>query len=615
MGIGKVPQIGCLAVAVWIVAAAGGLGCGTAEAKSYYISQLDVTAQLHPDGSMEVTESRTYGFEGSFSFAYRDLPTAGPVVYGDFGVSENGRPYRLSDTQDAGTYTVTKSAGRIRVTWYYRAEDEARTFDFHYRAQDAVKRYQDAAVLYFKFLDDEWTLPQHNITITLRPPIEIHRDRINEWVHGPLWAESRIRTDGTIMIYCRRLPANEYLEIRALYPPDLFGATTPRMENVRSEIMAAEARWAEEANREREQASRDLEARARRAEIGKYLIGAVCAIGVALWVWLYRAFRRRPDIGRTPGISSEIPEQTPPALLDYLLNFRRISAGALVGTMLDLARRGLVKLREEQVEKRKVFGGTKLESEYYWDLDRAYLAAHEGELADYESALLRFIFDDLAEGGDSISLDAMKKKRRDFVEFFRAWTKQVEAHAKRKGWFDLRSIRGFYISLIVGIAILVLAIPAGFLVGTWAAALIVVGGAILVLSFIIPHRTAEGEQKAVHWKAVQRYLKKYEFRSADRSSLLEQISDYLVYGVVLGLSTKIYEELASYMPEGRQAAFVPWYVYAGGGRGGFSPAAFGQAFSSMVATATSSMSTAAGTGGGASAGGGGGAGSGGGGAG
>lgn len=611
----EVPKFARLVLIFLAALVVAGVPRGGAQAKSYNINKVDISARLLENGGLEVTESRTYRFRGSFSFAYRDLPVAGSVAYGDFAVSEGGRPYRLDDSQEAGTYTVTRSSGNVRLTWYYRARDEARTFDLRFRIDGAVARHQDAAVLYYKFLGEEWTLPQENVTVTLTPPVPVARERLNEWIHGPLWAESRIRADGTIFISCSHLPARTYLEIRALYPPDLFPGLEPGPESVRSDIMAAEARWAEEANRMRERAAERLAARAERVRTGRWIVLAVCLAGIALWVWILKEFRKRPRVGRMPGITSEIPEQMPPALLDYLLHDRRISVGGLIGTMLDLARRGFIRLREEQVEKKKLFGGTKMESEYHWDLDRSHLAEHAGELTSYERDLVGFIFDELAEGRDTISLEEMKKKRSEFVGFFRKWSKQVRAEAETREWYNIRSVKGFYGSLILGIVLMLLAIPAGILLGLWSMALLVTGGAVMLLSFAIPQRTAEGETKARQWNAVRRYLKKYEFRSADRSNLLERISDYLIYGVVLGLSPRIYEELAALMPEGRQSAYVPWYIYSGGGRAGFSPAAFGQAFSSMVATATSSMSTAAGAGGGASGGGGGGAGGGGGGAG
>lgn len=603
-----------LTAILWMAAGILAILSAGAQAKSYNISSVAITAKLSPDGSMEITESRTYEFRGSFSFAYRGFPLLPSVTYGDFRVSESSRAYRRSDSQEPGTYSVTRSADGIRVTWYYQAKDQTRTFDFHYRVEGAVQRYEDAAVLYFKFFAEDWDIPQENIRITVIPPPGVTGETINEWVHGPLWARSTIQPDGRVVILCEHLPASTYLEIRALYPPGAFSLLDRQPEQVRTGIMVEEAKWAEEANAERRRVSERLAARARRTGWGRWLVIAIAVGGLAFWIWIFTTFRRKPRVSGLPSVSSEIPEPTPPALLEYLLNSRRISVGALLGTMLDLARRGFLRLREERVQKKKIFGGTKLESEYRWEIDRT-LWSEAPDLTDYERDLVMFVFDELAEGGDSISLEALKKKRREFVKFFRKWSKRVQVHAEKMEWFDRRSIRGFHRSLILGIVVMALAIPSGIYFGMWGVVLIVAGGAFLVLSFAIPHRTEAGEVLAIRWKALQKYIKKYEFRRADRSDLLAHISDYLVYGVVLGITNKIYEELAAEMPEGQQAHYVPWYVYAGGGRGGFSPAAFGQAFSSMVATATSSMSTAAGTGGGASAGGGGGASGGGGGAG
>jgi uncharacterized membrane protein YgcG len=596
------------ALTVWLMAV------GAAQAKSYTINKVDITARLVPDGAMEVQESRTYDFTGSFSFAYRDMPLNGPVTFSDFSVSEGSRLYTRSDSKQPGTYSVERTAGRVRVTWYFRAEDQTRTFAFDYTAGNAVERFEDAAVLYYKFLAEDWDIAQDNIRVVVIPPPGVTGSMVNEWVHGPLWAYSTIRPDGLVTIECEHLPRRTYLEIRALYPPGAFPGVPERDERVRPAIEAEEARWAEEANQRRQAARERMEARRRRQGMGKWIVPAVSLLGLALWARVLTSYRHKPETGHVPSMASDIPGDTPPALVDYLLHDRRISGAGLVGTMLDLARRGYLSLREERVRKKRIFGGIKTVPEYYWDLNRERLRK-DGDLAEFERDLLAFVFDDLAEGADSISLEDIKRSRRDFVRFFRGWTKTVQTRAGEEQWFDKRSIRGFHLSLLLGVVLMALAIPAGVLFGPWAVGFIGTGGAVLILSFTIPHRTRVGEALALRWKALQKYLKKYEFRKAGQSDLLAAMSGYLVYGVVLGLPNKIYEELAARVPEGQQGRYVPWYIYAGGGRGQFSPAAFGQAFSSMVATATSSMSTAAGTGGGASGGGGGGAGSGGGGAG
>jgi len=589
--------------------------CSPVSAKSYRITEVEIDARLQPDGSMIVSEDRTYSFDGSFSFAFRDMPGGQEVTFSEFEVYEGGRAYSLSDSESPGTYSIERSGGRTRVTWYYRARNESRIFGFRYRARNAVERFDDAAVLYYKFLSEDWNDPQYNISIRLVPPEPIPESEINEWLHGPLSAESRITHEGEILAYCPRLPARRYLEIRALYPPEVFPEARMSSGGVRQEIMAREAAWAEEANRERDAARERAAARKERRKTGVYIMIAVSLAGLFGWWRLYRRYGEKPPLPQFLEMTSEVPGKTPPALVGYLLHHKQVSGSALVATMLDMARRGFVDLREEKVMKKSFWGGMKEKSEYQWDLKRGHWEQHASELEEYENSLLAFIFDELAGGRDSIALDTIKDKRRDFIKFFRKWKKRVAEAGEKEEWFDRESIRGSYYSGAIGVALMLLALGAGFLFGPWAFIMGVAGLVVVILSFLIYHRTARGETEARHWMALRKYLKTHEFRSESRQDLLSRVSDYLVYGVVLGLSTGFYKEIAAIIPQAEHARYVPWYVYHGRGTGGFSSDAFGEAFSSMVTATTSTMSTASGTGGGASAGGGGGASSGGGGAG
>jgi hypothetical protein len=85
------------AVTVLLLSVAG------ASAKSYRITGVHIDAQLRQNGDMEVIESRTYNFNGSFSFAYREIPLSGAVEFVDFQISEDGRAYMRSDSGKPGT--------------------------------------------------------------------------------------------------------------------------------------------------------------------------------------------------------------------------------------------------------------------------------------------------------------------------------------------------------------------------------------------------------------------------------------------------------------------------------------------------------------------------------
>ncbi len=591
-------------------------------AKSYRISGVSIEAQLQTDGSMDVFESRTFEFSGSFSFVFRTLTDQGRITFEDFKVSEKGQFYELSDSGSPGTYRVTRFSGQIEVRWFFDANNESRTFGFHYRVFNAVTCYEDAAVLYYQFISGDWDRVSQNVRLRVKPPAQLLQSELNEWLHGPLWAESRIEVDGSISAWCEHLPSQTYLEIRALYPPEKFPSAERFSGTVRSRILEEEARWVEESNRMREEAirkrtesDRKMETREKREEQGKWVVIVLSVLGLGFAWRNYRKYGQRPSLPPSVKYASDVPENIPPALVGYLLSSREIYGGAIVSTMMDLARRGFINLREEQIEKKKLFGGTRTVTNYAWDLNREYWRGHNTDLKVYENDLLAFIFDDLAAGRDSIDLKEIKKQQTRFTKFFREWKKQVKRLGDERDWYDREGNRGMYYSLGIGIVMIILSGVAAYFIGVWAIGLGVASIAVFVLSFLTPHRTKEGEMLARHWKALKRYMLKYHYRSMDKSALLAKIDDYLVYGIVLGLGQKVFKELAAYIPAEEYQRYVPWYVYHGTGTGAFTPEAFASAFSAMVATTTSSMSTASGTGGGASAGGGGGASSGGGGAG
>jgi uncharacterized membrane protein len=591
-------------------------------AKSYQITGVTIDAQLQTDGSMDVIESRTFKFSGSFSFVFRTMTTQGRITFEDFKVSENGRFFELTDSGRPGTYRVTRPSGQIEVRWFFDAENESRTFDFHYRVLNAVSRYEDVAVLYYQFISGEWNRVSQNVRLHVKPPGDLLQSQLNEWLHGPLWAESWIETDGSILAWCEHLPSHTYLEIRALYPSEKFPSATQHAGIVKNRILEEEVRWVEESNRMREEAIRERDkaiqkmgAREQRQEQGKWIVIFLSVLGIGLAWRNYSKYGQRPSLPPSVKFASDIPEKIPPALVGYLLSSREIYGGAIVSTMIDLARRAFINLREDQEEKKKLFGGTRTVTNYTWDLNREYWREHNTDLQAYEDDLLKFIFDDLAVGGDSIDLKEIKKQQTQFTKFFREWKKEVKKLGDEREWFDRESNRGMYYSLGIGIVMIILSGLVAYFIGIWAIVLGVASLAVFVLSFMIPHRTKEGEMLARHWKALKRYLLKYHYRSMDKTALLGRIDDYLVYGIVLGLGQKVFKELAAYIPSEDYQRYVPWYVYRGTGTGSFTSDAFASAFSSMVATTTSAMSTASGTGGGASGGGGGGASSGGGGAG
>ncbi|HOX87702.1 MAG TPA: DUF2207 domain-containing protein [bacterium] len=576
--------------------------------KSYELVSAAIEAQILADGGMQVHESRTYRFNGSFSYAFRTLPLRKGVHYSEFRLEETDRRYLQESSERPGTFTVEDDSDYLTVRWYYRASDELRTFDFSYRIDGAIERFRDAAVLYFKFIGDDWDLPHQQVNLRVRPPASLAADEVRQWLHGPPWAFSSTEPDGSILAKCQNLPANQYLELRALYPVRLFSRMPMINREIGAQVIEEERNWAETTNRQRQERISKDQAREARHRFGQPLALGAGLAGLLGWMGIRRK-HRKPNLVKSPiRLNSDIPAELPPAWASYLLNSRNVTNNALTATIFDLAQRGYLRLSEDKIRKKYPFFGEHEKSVYTLTVDRAVWQNRSGELRPFEAQVLEFLFDQLANGGDHIDLDELQAKRSKMISFFTKWQKTVKESARQQLYFEPESARGMTRGIFWSIGLIAAGIALFILFGPWLLVVSFLGFVLIFASLAIVQRTAEGERLFGQLKGLQRYLSQYHFREADRSSLLSGIDRYFVYGIVLGLSRKVFEELALLIPAEQVHRYIPWYSGHGGS---FTPASFVPAFNAI----TSTMSSSSGSGGGASSGGGGGAGGGGGGAG
>jgi uncharacterized membrane protein len=577
--------------------------------KDYSISSVTIEARLNSDGSMDISEKRTYMFRGHFHWATYFLPTerTGGIV--DFSVGEEGRTYSPGYQGGEGTYQYDKTSGAINAKWFFDAKDETRTFILSYRILEVVKRYQDAAVLYHKFVGTGWDKSSAQVRVMVYPPELIGPKEVRAWVHGPLWGTIQIMDNGAVAAEVQSLPARNFWEIRVIYPTSLFPQISSSIsEQVVPQILAQEKKWADEANRKREEWIKKQETKKLQIKYGRWIVLILSCIGFWRVIKLYKRYGKKHKVSFPDTLYSELPSDIPPALLSHLLYRGQLGGGALVGTLLDLARRGFLKVKEDVKIKKGIFGSSKKRL-YTLQFIRDFHLENKKDLADFEESLLAFIFDDLAGGKDEIDFKTLKKRRSVFIRWFRKWKKEVEGLGKDQGYWEKDSLKARNKGIVVGMLLVALTIVSVILIRAWALVPGISAFVIMILSSCIPRRTQKFELEAKKWKALKKYLKKYHFRDTGSRFFL-----FLVYGVVLGLPAEVIKKMAEVIPEGEQTSYVPWYA-ASHPHSDFSPAGFGEALSSLMTAATTSVSSAAGTGGGASGGGGGGTGGSGGGAG
>ena len=249
-----------------VVALAPGAG-----AESYWFPEVDIEVTVREDGSFEYREERTYAFDGDFTFAFyrvmkERLAAGGQVDITDFEISENGRPlerrpaHEIDQDRVPGTYWVDyyHEGNSAYAKWFYRADDEQRTFSISYVVHDAVTVYDDHAQLYWKFIAGNWEVPTRRVTGTVHLPDGASRDEVRAWLHAVLTSEYQIVDGRTIRFEVDNLPPGRFVEMRILFPPELVPEATERVSGeIWDEAYAEEAEWVEEANERRRRAQQD----------------------------------------------------------------------------------------------------------------------------------------------------------------------------------------------------------------------------------------------------------------------------------------------------------------------------------------------------------------------
>jgi uncharacterized membrane protein len=586
-----------------------------AKSKSYRIERVAILAQVNPDGSMDIQESRTYRFRGQFKWADYRLPIKGFLSVENFTLRDEDMAYRPSDSEERGTYQVRQTRDEFYVKWFYRASNENRTFVLSYRVTDVLKVYPDVAEVYYQFIGTGWDHGAGEVTVTVKLPEGARSDDVRAWAHGPLWGNVSIEDAATVRLDISNLPKRRYWEGRVLFPARLvpglaLAGTVPQLNN----IIAEETQWAKEANEARIRAQQQLAARNERWLTWSIIFAVVSIAGILFWIPVYRQHGKAYRPTFRGKFYSDIPTDLPPALIGHLVNHRTVSGGALVATLFDLARRGILTIEEEKIEKKTLFG--KKEKKEFILVKNSDVGTEEFDSIQlFEQEALDYLFEELSDGTDRISMKEIAKSRSKTVKWFNKWRKQISELAKEQGFYDLDSRRKMLKGLVPSIALIVVGPIAIFLAGPGAITPFATGFTLLIITLATYRVARPYVDQYAQWKALRRYLQKYKFVPADRSKLTDNLSRCLVYGMVLGLTSKRIKELVGLVPGDQCAVIFPWYLY----HGTFAPenfgTAFGEAVSSMVTVAGSTFSSATGAGGGASAGGGGGAGGSGGGAG
>lgn len=86
----------------------------SAVAKDYTIDKVNIVAEITPEGSANITETRTYNLSGSFSWADEWIPKDEYRIT-NYKLWEGSSKYKQDDSGSAGTYSVNDEGDRVYI--------------------------------------------------------------------------------------------------------------------------------------------------------------------------------------------------------------------------------------------------------------------------------------------------------------------------------------------------------------------------------------------------------------------------------------------------------------------------------------------------------------------
>ena len=497
-------------------------------AANYRIEKLDIEANLQKDGSMVVSEAVTYDID-EINGVYFDIDAKGFGELEDLQVFEDEPNTSSFKEVDTSNYEVSVSDELYRIKLYSKNQNNIRTFKFVYKLPEAIKVYDDVVQFNRKMVGQEWQQGIKYITAKVIVPVPTDYDNSNILVfgHGPLTGEVD-KVENTVVYKLDDYYPGDFLEAHILMEPEIFSEYNKSKivhKDMKQKLLDMEAKFADEANAERDKAIRQQEMINKVFEKPGLIFGVLSSIWGALMYYIHVIFKRKNKVKNSVGkYLRELPDNSSPALVGGFMT-NSVNDNEILATIVDLIRRKVLSL--ETSDKNSIIT----------------LTGSTENLSAQEKAIVDIYINDFGDGKslDLKSFGFFQKVPMSVARKFEKWRAMVQSEMNRKnltyqGLGCLGVIFFAFFPMIFTFAGLVI----GMITGNKMFLLIVVMGIILFVSGAkarYPRKElAEAKDK---WQAFKNFLSDYSQLEEAKITSVHLWEQYFVYAVALGVSDKV----------------------------------------------------------------------------
>lgn len=546
----------------------------TSSEASLHLKNLDFTAQINEDGSMDVVEtwdiniSETNTLYKTFKIDKTKYSGISNVFVQDI-TSGTNKNFKKSDIWkyhlDKGHYFGgINNNNEYEIAWGVSIDTTTRKqYLIRYTVKDVIKKYNDCAELYWQFVGSDFEVSADSITGIIKLPNKVsNKDELKVWGHTEyLNGEIYVTDLDTVEFKVNKYKSGNFVEIRIAMPTYVMSKleNTSNINKIDS-IIEQETKWANEANARRDRRNKNF----------KLLILATILVNTSIGIMFSKKIKKNKQfLEKNPNILPEqqleyyreLPdkEETPLEAVFILKTGYKQSClpNVFSATILNFALKGYVRIEQEGKTIKILLNKIKTD-----------------ELTRDEKKVLEILR--AASNNNELTMAELEKYIKNYpsklMNLNSTFEKVSKTQASEKGKFDTNRFNKqiVYAEKNVGyIFLLIIIITASIFTIGYAyknvqsmliictiislAFFIVVTIINLILNIKITTSfngfTQKGINEQEQWKAFKKYMEDFSYLNEKEVPELVLWEKYLVFATAFGIADKVLKQLKVKYPE------------------------------------------------------------------
>ena len=603
----------------------------TAYAKSLNVTDVTISATVNSDGTIDVTETRTFDFSGGYNGVYWKIPQGFnkangqnvDVTFRGVTVADKAGTRTLSDEGFGPEYYEVSDLSSAKQLKIYSAHsNETADITISYTLTNVATKWDDTSELYWKFVSDGWETGSNNVVCTINLPVPAGQNpttgdgTVRAWAHGPLDGSVAI-SGGTVTCRFPGIGESDFAETRIVFPAEWLSEARGVSGSKLNSILSEEQGFADKANRQR--------AFARVIVYGFYALAVILAVGgFILMVRMRKKYREVMAPEFTDEYFRDVPSGDHPAVIGMLYRGEEVDSSALTATLMHLSDEKSIRL--DKVKVKKSFGRekddfclTKLKDAPV-STGKNVTGSMATQAQKIDNAALNLFFKTIASkagnSDESLMMDDVKKVAKEHAEAFSdaydRWEDAVKAAYEARFGKDPVPFHGTSTMIIVAaieFCFVIFGVVAGFsigigflntLIGVVPAAIVGIAAGLTITGFDRMNR--DGIETLAKTKALRNWLLNFTHLKEAIPQDVILWNKLLVMAVALGVSEKVIEQLKVSCPEiledPRIMPVYGWYYYGDSFGHGNAISAVGSTVASSHTVSTASLASSSNSSGG-----------------